>query len=132
MIRHDLARVHRLGMSETLKKEFTAAQTRLGELVAEHRRVSEFASRKEHENKMSLLTMKELESLPAETAVYRTIGKAFILSDLPHVQERLRNVSSMALEEKEKMLTRKAQLEVLIPNIENKAKALYEELSAEQ
>jgi hypothetical protein len=60
------------------------------------------------------------------------MGKAFILSDLPRVQERLKNVGNMALEEKEKLLTRKAQLEVSIPNVENKAKALYEELSAEQ
>lgn len=117
-------------MSDTIKKEFAVAQLRLNEIVLEHRRASELIVRKEHEHKMAILTSNELATLPAETPVYRTFGKAFLLSGLNQIKERLSMVRDDATIEREKLLTRKTQLEESIVAAEQKAKTLYEELNS--
>lgn len=111
-----------------MNKEFNLAQARLAELVSEHRRLSETLARKEHENRVAGLTLKELSSLPEATLVYRTLGKAFIRSELSQVQDRLRNVSASAMAEGERLMQRRAQLETSVLAAESKAKSLYEEL----
>ena len=117
-------------MSETLQKEFQAAQIRLAELTSEQRRVIENIARKEHEQRMSSLTLKQLEALPNDNAVYRTIGKAFVKSDMGEVQERLKNVGNHATVERENLTTRKSQLQESIVQAEQKAKNLYKELQS--
>lgn len=108
-----------------METEFAAAQTHLLELITEHRKLLEIISRKEHEQRVSALTLKQLQSLPNEsTRVYRTLGKAFILGEMEQVQERLKNVSTSSAAEREKLISRKSELEQSIGNAEEKAKQL--------
>lgn len=113
---------------DDVKKEFGLAQARLSELVSEHRRLCETITRKDHEHRVALLTLKELSSLPETTTVHRTLGKAFVKSEMSHVQDRLKSVGISAAADKEKLLKRKPQLEESIEAADAKAKSLYEEL----
>lgn len=110
------------------RKEFAAAQMRFAELAAEHRRVVESVARKEHEQNMARLTLRELGQMGGETPVYRTIGKAFVRSSMDQVQERLESVGSLAVSEGERLRGRRAQLEMAMAATEERVKLLYKEL----
>lgn len=117
-------------MSEAIKKDFIIAQGHLKELAVEQRQVQDTIAKREHEQRMAALTLKELSSLPQETPIYKTFGKAYLLSSVSNVQERLQAVGSTATIEKEKLLTRKGELGTLIASAEQNAKNLYEELQS--
>lgn len=112
----------------SVSQEFNLAQARLSELVAEHKRLSEIVFQKEHEKKMSVLTLKELESLPEDKIAYRTLGNAFLMDNLGGIRERLRDVEGRAQGDKDKITRRRSQLEESIKEAEGRARALYEDL----
>lgn len=109
-------------------QEFNLAQARLSELVSEHKRLSEMILQKEHEKKMSILTLRELESQPEDKVAYRTLGNAFLMDSLGGVRERLHEVEEQAQNDKDKLIYRRSQLEETIKEAESKARALYEDL----
>jgi len=91
--------------------ELSIAQGKLAELVGEHRRTSEYIGRKEYEGKMASLTLRELEGLSDATKIYKTMGKAFLLSSMPQIKDRVQSVANMAIAEKEKLREKNIRLE---------------------
>lgn len=116
------------GENDELTKGFQLAQARLSELAHEHRRLVEATQRREHEARMANLTFKELSNLPQETAVFRTVGKSFLISDMSSVKEKLSMVATNALSEREKLTVRLPVLEESIKTAEEKAKSLHKEV----
>ncbi len=108
--------------------ELEAMQRRLEELGGEYKRVVEVMGRKEHEQKMAVLTGRQLEALPAETVVYRAVGKAFMQSHLGQIKESLASVGKGSAADIERLAGQRARLEASLREAEGKAKALYDEL----
>ena len=102
-------------MADTLVIEDNAPEMSPLELAAmEYRRVCETISRREYEERMAQLTTRELAALPISTKVYRSLGKAFLISNVTQVKERLGNVIDSAHNDKTKLKQRKEQLEGII------------------
>ena len=111
-----------------LRREFGEIQQQYAELVEEYKRVCDGISRKEYEGKYAQMTLRGLSDLPSNTTVYRTIGKAFIKSEINSVRERLERVEKNAVVEKESLILKKEPLEKSIEKTEAKAKELYIEM----
>lgn len=94
--------------------EASITQGKLAELICEHRRTGENIGRKDYEKKMASLTLRELESLPDATKVYKTMGRAFLLSSMPQIKDRIQSVANMASVEREKLWEKNIKLEEAI------------------
>lgn len=94
-------------------------QEKLQSLAIEYKRVCEALARKEYEERVSQLSVRELNALPnAESVnVYKTLGRAFLLSSMEQVKSRLETVSQAAVAEAEKLKERKRQLETALKSI---------------
>ena len=94
-------------------------QEQLQSLAIEYKKVCEVLARKEYEERVSQLSIRELDMLPGSESrkVYKTLGRAFLLSSMGQVKERLGTVSQMAAAEAQKLKERKQQLETTLKSL---------------
>lgn len=94
-------------------------QGQLQSLAMEYSKVCEVLARKEYEERVSQLSLCELAMLPDPdgTKVYKTLGRAFLLSSMDQVRERLGSVSRMAATEAQRLKERKQQLETTLKSL---------------
>lgn len=94
-------------------------QEKLQSLAIEYKRVCEALARKEYEERVSQLSVRELNAIPnaGSMKVYKTLGRAFLLSSMDQVKDRLETVSQAAVTEAEKLKERKRQLETTLKSL---------------
>jgi hypothetical protein len=93
--------------------EGSSIAKRQAEAVAgEYRRVAQEIGRKDYESRVAQLTLNELSSLPSTNIrVYKSLGRAYALTSLEQVKNRLHAVHLSAQTEGGKLREQRAQLE---------------------
>lgn len=110
---------HSAGGDGVQRQQQQKYQEKLQSLAVEYKKVCEALARKEYEERVSQLSIRELSLLPdtESTKVYKALGRAFLLSSMEQVKGRLETVSQMAVAEAEKLQERKRQLETTLRSL---------------
>jgi len=100
-------------------------------MTAEYRHlVSAQLPGRDYEERVAKLTLNELSCLEPNHTVYRSMGKAYVKSSVPHIQDRLGKVIENASVDRQKLLTRKGQLEESIRAAEDKLERMIESIKS--
>lgn len=86
-------------MDEEKKTQQSFPETPTEARINDTRRLAEMIARREHEGRIASLTLAQLRALPAETTVYRSVGRAYLKTNKETVESRLENVSTTTAQE---------------------------------
>ncbi len=118
-------------MLEALKSKSNEAMELEKKLQMQGRqlqRVTADIKRDDRQSKLNMLTVKQLDELPAETKAYRSVGKMYLAQTMDEVKEGLQE-DTVALEErKTQQMRKKEYLELQLKNSRNEMQDIYKAL----
>ena len=118
-------------MLEALKSKSNEAMELEKKLQMQGRqlqRVTADIKRDDRQSKLNMLTVKQLDELPAETKAYRSVGKMYLAQTMDEVKEGLQE-DTVALEErKTQQMRKKEYLELQLKNSRNEMEDIYKAL----
>lgn len=111
-------------LDEAQKKEFMDLQEQLINYNRELRLVNSRISKSQHEVKLNQVTTSHVNTLTEDVPVYRSVGKSFILSTKPNIEDRLQQDFSTYSKNLRELVDQREYLDKRIANISTELKDL--------